>query len=236
MIAPNDTAVGDETATASQAVRQLAREAAEKYPNPKDARRHLRSVIDGSDDRDAMWDALIDMGVGHLIYSVRHVTMTTVKQNACTRDITVIAAASSLYKKFLLDRWTMPDGRALGDWTGVELKPIAAEEGRLARGHQDKSKFYGELSTRAGNRAVRRAMKPAEVDELWKTISGEDGQGIGGAQKSAATLPAQNNASGQAWPDSQNRRAARVETSRGKRGATPLAVPSVSVPLAAAAS
>lgn len=130
-------------------------------------------------------DYLYDRGVNWLLYNIRHRNLTELKESSCTgpiaqfiakpttRGAEAIEAAGEAAARSFLREWLMPDGRALHDWTGLELIREAEEEEAQEQGHREKKLFYRELGHACGENPVGRRVGDRGAVEMWRRIRGK---------------------------------------------------------------
>jgi hypothetical protein len=170
--------------TKIESIREIAREANEKHPEPQKAIAWaVKRVLKNPDLLEQMAFDAVKLNV----YSLRHESNLAVRRyaaaNPSSRTIEGIAAANGAMSLLMM---TMPDGRALGDWTGKELLPLIEEESLHAQEHQYKATLYAKLAEIAGERPVSEVVGADQCDEMWRDIRGE----AIGALKSTRIVPA----------------------------------------------
>jgi hypothetical protein len=193
--------MSDETEVES--IREIAREANEKHPEPQKA---IAWAVKRVLKNPALLEQMAFDAVKLNVYSLRHESNLAVRRyaaaNPSSRTIEGIAAANGAMSLLMM---TMPDGRALGDWTGKELLPLVEEESLHAQEHQYKATLYSKLAEIAGERPVSEVVGADQCDEMWRDIRGEavpamkpknklpapaaNGNGAGFGRKPEARLP-----------------------------------------------
>ena len=122
---------------------------------------------------------LVHLAAQTLVYRLRHRAQTDLKVTPCTGDAKPNAPRrvgdddTGFLRGSVLDYWTMPDGRRLGDQTGQELDGWIEIEQSQAAGHSRNAKFYKLLRAEVDDdETVRAAVKPTLADTLkaavWK--------------------------------------------------------------------
>lgn len=163
-------------ATDKDAIRErlleLGREANRLHSDPQGAIDSMLSVVVHDEE---LASQLVRPGVAEVIYQTRYTEKHRVKNapNVPGFDYAATVAAGETVRLSLLDSWGMPDGRMLGDWTGAELEQQAKAETSIASGYLLNASFYRAVARKAGNRTVRAAVKPRELDELLRKAKGK---------------------------------------------------------------
>ena len=118
------------------------------------------------------------MGLRETVYDIRHENLTKLKfpATSTTRGPEAIASLANVAAASLLNSWTMPDGRVLGDVLGSELPAFSTTEFQTAHGHRLSARFYQSLSNKVGSDdRVRDSLNDGEVRSIWNTILGTTG-------------------------------------------------------------
>jgi hypothetical protein len=120
-------------------------------------------------------EELVYAGIASMVYLHRHRQLTDVKQSAanpgnCKRGLDAMEASARVQERAFLSAWIMPDGRALGDYSGKDLREQADIESAQSVGHANKAAFYSRLAERADGATVRERMTDAQAERLWRNI------------------------------------------------------------------
>ena len=123
-------------------------------------------------------DEIVQLAAQALVYRLRHRALTNVKRTPCRMDAPTPNAPrkvgdgdTAFLRGSVLDYWTMPDGRRLGDQTGKDLDGWIEVEQSQAAGHSRNAKFYKLLRAEVDDdQTVRAAVKPTLADTLKATV------------------------------------------------------------------
>lgn len=123
-------------------------------------------------DDDARTEA-VARGIASAIYEARGKAKSGIKRsvNAPAVSRRSVGDASEAAASALLERWSMRDGRALGDWTGEELASEVQVARAQASGQMRLAAFYEALAKKAGSRTVRECVSSMDAERLWTNVS-----------------------------------------------------------------
>jgi len=165
--------IENETGSATQQLRELARQACKKHDVIDEAVEAVyQGLIAQPDVFDLMVEPALRMAIRETIYDVRHDEGSRVKYAPAdtTRGPDVLALVSRVGERSLLEL-AMPNGRRLGDQLGSDLRPLAEECRRQANGNLRRAALCEALADRVPDgEAVRDHVTTEDVRELWSAI------------------------------------------------------------------
>ena len=128
------------------------------------------SLCDDAPLRERLRDQMEWHSIRETIYDVRAADRTAVKGGATEAMNTKRGpdVMARVHGTSILDMWTMPDGRVLGDWTGTEVMERASVERGLSRGHAANAAYYERLGELAKDRKIREKVAPKRARVLWE--------------------------------------------------------------------
>jgi hypothetical protein len=123
-------------------------------------------------------DEIVHLAAQTLVYRLRYEALRTVKRTPCNGEAVKPNAPrrvsdddTGFLRGSVLDYWTMPDGRRLGDQTGKDLDGWIKNEQSLASGHSCNARFYKLLRAEVDDdETVRAAVKPTLADTLKASV------------------------------------------------------------------
>lgn len=108
---------------------------------------------------------LVQSALGASRSAIRHAPEYAPKD--CVRGLKAIGAAADVAAASILDSWRMYDGRALGDFTGAELRSVSEHKSAKARSEMVDARFYALLADKTPAKGkARNYVKPQEAQEL----------------------------------------------------------------------
>lgn len=159
---------------------KMVRAAHAQYGDPQQAAKYLRvelgkhPALFGS-----IRERLIMSGILESVYNVRGMAKEAIKSavwtitEAIAHDRKpVLSAMAKTRIRSILEIWTLPNGRALGDVRGTDLKQWEEQELKQSKGHLLNGNFYRVLRQKAGNSVIRRKLTSNDAINAWKKVSG----------------------------------------------------------------
>lgn len=175
-------------AEARDTLNELARQACEQATGIEDAieilEGHVRQKVARTTWNNPVSRELVAIACANLVYQSRGLIKKGIKSGR-SRQVQytppgagsyspelVQHAGEEIANAYFLDKWALPNGKALGDATGAELLPFAAQYAEQERGYRNLRRYYEKLHALAGTDRIRDTVSNEKAESLWMEVSG----------------------------------------------------------------
>lgn len=167
------------TDTDAPKILQMAQQACKKHDDIEQATAAMRRRFDrlGQKAKDAIINEAINWSFREAVYDTRHQDNVRGKSSAFTpgtHNRTGGNSMSAIAAMSMLDTIRIGN-KQLGDMTGTELLPHAAEADNTAVGWRQRAELLRRLADEAGDAVVREKVTAKRCNQIWKEVTKRSG-------------------------------------------------------------